>query len=98
MKALRGYHCQLMSKHVDAERLMPEDSGSGRATQEDDSAPPHRRNSRIVHLRKAKRVAGSRISKALDGHLRVQENESLTCSDSLLWTAALLQPCAHAVP
>ena len=98
MKALHGYHCRPMSKPVDAERLMPEDSGLGRETQEDDSAPPHQRNPRIVDLQKAKRVAGSRISKALDGHLRVQENESLTCSDSFLWTAALLLPCAHAVP
>jgi hypothetical protein len=52
----------------------------------------------IVDLQKAKRVVGSRMLKALHGRLRVQENESSTYLDSLLWTDALLQPCARAVP
>jgi hypothetical protein len=75
MKALHGYHCRPMSKPVDAERLMPEDSGLGHETQDDGSGPPHRRNPRIVDL-KAKTVVGSQMLKALDGHVRAQENES----------------------
>ena len=67
MKALHGYHCRPMSKPMDAERLMPEDSGLGRKTQEDDSALPHQRNPRTIDLQKVKKVVGSQISKVLLG-------------------------------
>lgn len=92
------------SKHVGAERLMPGNSCLGRLggdAQDDGSGPPHRRNPRIVDL-KVRTVVGSQMLKALDGHVRAQENEmlvmSLKCSELLLWTDALLLPCTHAVP